>query len=209
MRLYQFMKAEHGVAALKRARLKISRIHELNDPFEFIGVELSDSKFRGALNKTRRAISRDHGLLCFSKSWRSPVLWAHYAGNHTGVCLGIDLAPRFCRAVNYVEERLPKPSILDEEFMKAILFSKFNHWSYEQEYRCYLRLDEDEAGLYYADFGPEMKLAEVIVGHRSKLKRTDIRKLLKPYGLGIKSFKVRPAYRKFEMTEQKNASLWA
>lgn len=209
MRLYQFMKADHGISALQCRRLKISRIHELNDPFEFVGVDQSDPAFRKGLFKTKRTISQHHGLLCFSKTWKSPIMWAHYAGNHTGVCLGFDLSARFCKAVDYVEARFPKPATLDEEFIKALLFSKFSHWAYEQEYRCHVQLDEDEGGLYFKAFDSDLKLAEVIVGSRSKLKRAEVRKLVKPIPGPIKMRKARAAFTTFEMTEQNNAALWA
>ena len=53
MRVYQFMKAQHGVNVIKNRRLKISRIRELNDPFEFLGVELSDPQFRKGVMETK------------------------------------------------------------------------------------------------------------------------------------------------------------
>jgi hypothetical protein len=209
MRLYQFMKAEHGLSAHHNRRLKVSRIHELNDPFEFIGVDLADPHFRKALLRTRQQISKTRGLLCFSKRWKSPVLWAHYANNHTGLCLGFDLASRFAKEVAYVKERIPKPRVLDEEFMKQILFSKFEHWSYEHEYRCYVTLDDEIDNLYYADFNSDLRLREVAVGFRAKVTRKQIRDALTGYDESVSSFKVRPAFRTFEMCVQKNPSLWA
>jgi hypothetical protein len=38
MRVYHFTKAVHGLEAIRRRRLKIARISELNDPFEFLQV---------------------------------------------------------------------------------------------------------------------------------------------------------------------------
>lgn len=37
MRLYHFTSQKFGLLALKDRRLKIARINELNDPFEFLG----------------------------------------------------------------------------------------------------------------------------------------------------------------------------
>jgi hypothetical protein len=38
MRLYHFLNAEYGLLNIRHRRLKIARINELNDPFEFLGV---------------------------------------------------------------------------------------------------------------------------------------------------------------------------
>src|SRR5574340_35150 len=101
MRIYYFTKANHGLAAIRDRRLKVARIHELNDPFEFLGVELSDPEFRKVLTETKRQLSTGHGLLCFSKSWRHPMLWAHYADKHGGVCLGFDVNDDKLENVSY------------------------------------------------------------------------------------------------------------
>jgi hypothetical protein len=37
MRLYHFIRERFGLEAIRDSRLKISRINELNDPFEFLG----------------------------------------------------------------------------------------------------------------------------------------------------------------------------
>ena len=87
MRVYHFLKADHGLHDLRHRRLRISRIIELNDPFEFLGIDLSDRTFRQALEETKRQLSDTKGLLCFSKTWRNPVLWGNYADKHRGLCL--------------------------------------------------------------------------------------------------------------------------
>ena len=51
------------------------------------------------------------GILCFSLNWTSLLLWAHYADNHKGICLGFDLQDGpdwYVYPVSYVKER---PSI--------------------------------------------------------------------------------------------------
>jgi hypothetical protein len=41
MKVYHFRSAEFGIKSLRERRLKIARIMELNDPFEFLAVDLS------------------------------------------------------------------------------------------------------------------------------------------------------------------------
>ena len=54
MRVYHFVKAKYGLLNLEKRRLKISIIMELNDPFEFLGADLSDRNFRKAIKKTKK-----------------------------------------------------------------------------------------------------------------------------------------------------------
>ncbi len=46
MRVYHFINEEYGLQSLERRRLKISRITETNDPFEFSSLDLSDASTR-------------------------------------------------------------------------------------------------------------------------------------------------------------------
>jgi len=71
MRLYQYCSAKGAELALRGRRLKISRIHLLNDPFEFLGADLSDRDRRRALRATREQLGEHHGLLCLSDTWRN------------------------------------------------------------------------------------------------------------------------------------------
>ena len=46
MRLYYFTNAEYGLSDLREKHLKIARIDQLNDPFEFMGADLSNDDLR-------------------------------------------------------------------------------------------------------------------------------------------------------------------
>ena len=158
MLVYHFINSHYGLEGIRNRRLKISRIMELNDPFEFLGVDLSDRDFRKALKMTKTDISKTKGILCFSESWRNPVLWGHYADKHKGLCLGFEVPTSVLGKINYLDSRLPIPSELDEKFMKRILFTKFKHWEYEQEHRIYIELEEEIDGIYYSEFSDQLKL---------------------------------------------------
>ena len=47
-------------------------------------------------------IERSTGIICMGKHWHSPLMWAHYAGNHTGVCLGFDVPDELAYDIKYV-----------------------------------------------------------------------------------------------------------
>lgn len=209
MRVYHFLNKEFGLKDLRERRLKISRLTELNDPFEFLGADLSNRELRKALLHTKASLSENRGLLCFSKSWHNPVLWGHYADKHRGMCLGFDMPNIPPKKIDYVNSRLSWPPIVDEEFIKQLLFTKFAHWSYEDEYRAYLTLDTPIDGLYYADFSDELILKQVLVGAESDITRAEVASALGELANNVQVFKVRAAFKSFRIVRNKNGSLWA
>jgi len=210
MLVYHFINAAHGLDALNRGRLKIARIVDLNDPFEFLGADLSDLEFREALEETKVELSNTTGILCFCKTWRHPILWAHYADRHKGICLGFELPDALLEKVNYIDRRFPKLTVPDEEFMKKLLFTKFRHWEYEQEYRVYVELDKNEQvnGLYYKNFSDELSLRCVIVGYQSEITRIQISQALGNQRETIEVFKTTPGFQTFELVRSINETMW-
>ena len=211
MLLYHFRDKKYGIKSLKEKRLKIARIHELNDPFELLGCELSDNTHRQAFGKMKVELSINKGLLCFSKNWRSPVQWAHYSENHTGICMGFEIPTDWLIEVDYQPKRLSCPAIFDFDFMSKVLSTKFSHWKYEQEYRIFIDLDpsEEENGLYYYDFSENLKLKQVIVGCNSDITRANIKDALGDLHSNVESFKTRPAFKTFNIVMNRNKKLWA
>ena len=181
MRVYHFTKAHFGLEALRRRRLKVARIAELNDPFEFLQVASRSPRTRGQYQSLKRGLSEFMGLLCFSETWSDPVQWSHYAESHRGVCLGFDVSKTAeLRKVRYVNERiapnLGAMKIMGEPaiaHMLDLLTLKFEHWCYEREHRLFVHLEEkdDETGLHFFDFGDggPLTLRTVIVSTQSEI----------------------------------------
>jgi Protein of unknown function (DUF2971) len=220
MRVYHFTKAGHGLEAIQRRRLKLARISELNDPFEFLQVASRNPKTRARYQYVKRALSEYMGLLCFSENWSNPVRWSHYAESHRGICLGFDVASAAeMRKVRYVENRIP-PNLramkaMGEtavEHMLDLLTLKFKHWQYEQEHRLFVRLnDKDEAsGLFFFDFGgsDEVKLREVIVGAQSQVSPEQVAEALGNIAPEVVARNARLANRTFEDLKQRRQDLW-
>jgi len=67
------MKMKYGLMALKNQRLKLAIINKLNDPFEHIGIDLSNKEIRTQFKFLRDYLSSKYGILCFSKSWNNPL----------------------------------------------------------------------------------------------------------------------------------------
>jgi hypothetical protein len=210
MRVYQFIDPEAGISVLQTKRLRISRLDRLNDPFEFLGANLSRREHRHALRAMKAELGKDRGVLCFSQSWHNPVLWGHYARKHQGICLGFDMPTKHLRQVNYVTSRFSWPDELSLSFIEQVMFSKFVHWSYEDEYRAWISLDHNEAedGHYYFPFCQDMQLKQVLVGAESTLTRANISMALGAAAEDVEVFKVRAAFRSFRVVRNRNERLW-
>ncbi len=209
MLVYHFLNSHYGLEGIEKRRIKISRLTELNDPFEFLGADLSDREFRRVLTKTKKRMSESKGLLCFSATWKNPVLWGHYADKHQGLCLGFEIPNHVVGKVNYVDARLPVPKSIDDEFMHQLLFTKFRHWEYEDEYRIYSQLNDEEGGLYFSYFSEDLALKKVIVGDQSEVTRAQVASALGGLGSEVEAFKARAGFTKFEVVKQQNAAKWA
>lgn len=211
MRVFHFRDREYGIKSIQERRLKIARIMELNDPFEFLGVRLDDKSFRSAMNETKKDLSKSKGLVCFSKNWRNPVQWSHYAEDHRGICLGFDIPRNLVVKVKYVNARLKHDGVINLSMMERILTTKFRHWQYEKEYRLFIGLDKDEEenGLYFQNFSEQIKLRQIIVGSRSDISRADIKTALGDLENEVEIFKARPAFRTYRIVRNENEKLWA
>ena len=202
MLVYKFLSSDYALQDIRKRRIKISEIHDLNDPYELIPCDLSDPDNRRAVLEMRGVLTSNRGLLCFARAWTNPVLWAHYSDKHRGICLGFDVNDDWT-PVTYVSARVPwrEP---DQEFMQQLLFTKFAGWEYEDEVRKYARRDEEENGIYFADFDENLNLREVIVGHRCCVERSEILAALTSYSKPVDIIKARLSYTSFEVVKDVN-----
>ena len=150
MRVYKFLEYKYGRQAIRERCLKVSRVESLNDPFEFLPFDLSDPAVRTVFLGFKTSFSSDKGLLCFSRDWSNPVLWAHYADKHNGLCLGIDVREEDIFNMDYVdtlhdlklEDLKESVATHDRGLVEKLMKSKFSHWKYEDEIRRWEKLGE-------------------------------------------------------------------
>jgi hypothetical protein len=200
MRLYKFLTAEFGMKSLREKRLKISTLDDLNDPFDLLPYEVRDEDGRRTFRLLIADFVRNYGVICFSSSWKDPVIWAHYSDKHKGLCLGFEVPKRLGQRVKYVNGRLP---FFEHQVMSnEPLFTKFANWSYEKEVRCFRPLVKSakSGNLYFMDFGDDLKLVEVIAGARCKVTETELRNAIEPLE-GVKLTKARAGFTRFEIVE--------
>jgi hypothetical protein len=191
-RIYHFTSAEFAKDDIVHGRMKVARISELNDPFEFLSLNFRQMSERHIIDHFKNDYDKHTGLLCFSQNWTSPVLWSHYADKHRGICLGFDIKENLLKEVRYIEKRAMvtvgnERSALQvlEDLEKFVLSTKYDHWRYEEEFRYFVSLrdtDEDrERKLHFRSFGDVLTLTEVILGPYCDLSLDDAKRLVKDH----------------------------
>ncbi|MCL1526844.1 DUF2971 domain-containing protein [Xanthomonas nasturtii] len=183
MKLYHFLRQEHGLSAIRDQRIKIARIAELNDPFEYIHFDTTGYVARAVLKERKKKANQKFGLICLSTRYDDPVQWAHYGDSHRGMCLGFEVSSPDLIQVEYVDSRTPPAGfraalgLSIPQFLRQTLSKKFKHWQYEQEHRLIVPATKTTDLIFHA-FSDAFRLSEVLIGARSTLTSVDIRRLL-------------------------------
>lgn len=212
MRLYYYTSKQWGMKSLWEKRLKIAEYAGLNDPFELLPFIQTDREARARIEKVVRILSNGHGVLCFSASWQSTLMWAHYGDKHNGMCLGFEIeeGPHLTK-IDYVSKRLSSPidfskplGGIDQEMLTKCLNVKHSGWKYEKEYRLRVALNDMRDGIYYLPFNSGIELREVIIGARSSLSIVDVIEAVgKEPEANVKIWTARAAHGAFNMCTNK------
>jgi len=213
MRVYHFLPAKWALDDLENKRLKIATFDDLNDPFELFVFNVSNPVLRRALKMTKEHTAGETGFLCFSRNWKNPLLWSHYADKHRGVCLGFDIQADV-KPVNYTEKRLEinlnsfeaLPQEEQLKRMKQLLLTKYLGWAYEDEVRAHTSLEERDTstGLYYFEFGENLKLKEIIAGPLCSVEnRKKIKEAIGRCSETVEVIQARLAFRSFDVVRDK------
>lgn len=104
------------------------------------------------------------GVMCLSEVHDDILMWAHYADSHRGVCLIFDPTEEFMSTAQPVKYRKVRPRVNPivnsyDEMLEAAMFTKSDHWSYEQEWR--ILQYKKGSGVYTI---PTASLRQVILG---------------------------------------------
>jgi hypothetical protein len=207
VRVYHFINSQFGEEAIRRQRVKISRINALNDPFEHLQYQTENHVARFLLRERRNRMNRLWGILCFSASYANPVQWAHYADVHRGLCLGFDVSDEGLIKIEYVKHRASfdefqsAMKLGELSFLRHMLSKKYDHWAYEEEHRVLVSLGREvkQDWMCFASFCADLQLREVIFGARFDGDRRAIRKWLKDSSPDVATFSVTPSTSEFKM----------
>lgn len=184
-----FNNIEYVMDILKNHRLYFPTRDELNDPLEgmcqplyftYMGV---DYYIKTGIEQPECGyIFNQFRVLSFSRHWNSMQMWAHYAQNYNGVCIGFDVKDSLkdIKEVTYTNRRYPKIvkaglSEVDPQLEKTIvdrnLYTKSKNWKYEAEYRIVKKQTEK-----YLEFDPTC-ISSVILGNLSVIDDENLQKV--------------------------------
>lgn len=211
MRLYYYTSKQFGMKSLWEKRLKVGKYEELNDPFELQAYQHIDADQRSLMKGLVQTLSKDFGVICFSKTWKSNLMWAHYADKHRGLCLGFDIKDSGqLTKIDYLKRRKEFPkaykddlSSVAEDLITTCLKVKSIEWKYEQEHRLRVSLKEKSDGIYYQKFGSNLSLRQVIIGARCTLSIDDVKEALRRPDADVDISAVKPANTEFSMVANK------
>lgn len=218
MLIYHFLCERWGLEDIAKRRIRISRMHDLNDPFEFHSIAGRDQRQRQRIRQFASDVSSSTGLICFSKYRTNPVLWSHYAQRHTGICLGFEVPEDKVLHVEYVRQRANAAQwdIIDGKVegdavqaVFSLLRTKYSHWRYESEVRVLYSLTTaiHDGDNFFAPFSDKLRLREVVVGALSTVTRSDVQAALGDL-TDVSAFKTRLAFRSFKVVKNRKASMW-
>ena len=186
-RLYYFTTLKFAVSNIQKKRLKVSRLLELNDPFEFKHVKPLNDRSMSQRDQLKylEDLNNETGIICFSKSYASSLMWGHYAERAAGVALGFDVADHLQVPVKYDKNFLEYPAQIDDAFTQSFISTKAPAWSYEEEVRIGAHLHQCKyefdigAGrfLYFEPFSDDLKLREILLGINSEVDMADVQAL--------------------------------
>jgi hypothetical protein len=207
VRLYHYLDAKWALENIRRRRLKISKIDDMNDPYEFGCVRSDFEPSQKSLDETRRVVSEKQGVLCFSRIWNNLLMWSHYGEKHRGICLGFDVPDQLTWPMDYVDgvrvvgDLESFPTGEQESIVHQLLVAKHKGWKYEGEVRMGPRREDrdEETGLYFLGFNEDLKLKEVIAGARFQMSKSPIEEALKGYSYGVEIVKARQSENSFEI----------
>lgn len=213
MRVYNLTSAQFGLSNIALRRLKVARYEDLNDPFELLAVDVAANDLRLGIKAKKAQVNESEGLLSFSRSWKHPLLWSHYADKHKGIGLGFDVPDHLLTPVNYIQgmQKLNVRSSQSEKqaidkFLDRLRYTKFKDWIYEDEVRMFLQLNqlEEQSGLHFVSFNQDLALREIIIGPKCDIPIDAIRNLIKDFSPRVYVIKARIAYSKFGVVEDKD-----
>ena len=207
--LYRYLDAGAGLKTIESRLLRISRLRDLNDPFDsrmgiinvIPGKEDLAHKWLDSILERQNTM---FGCLCFSDTFKESVLWSHYADKHRGIVLEVrfDYDPIGIIQMRYPPERptidasiyteLSNDDVALNKYMlpriELMIRQKSPGWAYEREYRVAFDLQKNQdlvlSDGHYFERIPDNFLIRVILGWKCPLEESYVAKALAASGLG-------------------------
>ncbi|MCX5870427.1 MAG: DUF2971 domain-containing protein [Deltaproteobacteria bacterium] len=169
------------------------------------------------LKRWWKKLSEGLRVYCVSEVHDDPLLWAHYADQHSGAVIKHKVIPKkyaICAAmpVRY-DDQIPMIADIDtyikhitgqqeldvKEIFINFTTTKSNHWAYEKEWRCLGPAQNSKELFDLRNFAPE-EIEAIYFGCRMREDvRTNIIKLLTPDFSHVKLFQARTHPKKYKL----------
>lgn len=192
--LYRYLPADSAIKTIEGKSFRVSRLRELNDPFEWVpGLDpvqpQAEDLAKWCMNRFLDQMNNVFGIISFSKEIHDSVLWGHYADSHRGIAFEVDHILNDClHEVTYSDDRpvIDPRWIHDKQFETRLAdtFMGFWHqkssgWAYEKERRAIAKLKDcrTSGGMFFQDI-PTDFLKRVILGVRCTAGAAYVRRAL-------------------------------
>jgi hypothetical protein len=145
LKVYKYLSPEKPTRIeqiLTSKRFYFCKWSELNDPMEGYFKYQPHAHLPREIQEIVED-KRRQGICCFSLSCSEILLWTHYAGNHKGICIEVEVDFRDSDSVclEVIKYASSIPSIWKEtdqkRLVRDILSTKIDIWKYEQEVRAF------------------------------------------------------------------------
>lgn len=94
-------------------------------------------------------VFKDYGVLSLAEKWDCPLMWSHYADNHSGICIEYDMRQSEFTELRPVSYQRPRSINLSDvmawvtsespeardKILSTFFFAKAPQWKYEREWR--------------------------------------------------------------------------
>lgn len=144
---------KYVIEALSKGTICFTDLYSQNDPFEAMGFyrktsdyesdNLFDSKLQSMMDDQyteddQSFLRNQCRIFCATSQYNRPLMWAHYAQSHRGICVGYHRQDiqKYCailEGVKYRDHPLEKGFIYNEP--ERFLLLKATDWKYEKEVR--------------------------------------------------------------------------
>lgn len=173
---------------LENNRLYFPNRSQLNDPLEGIIQPIYYSTLgssyyisNGILQPEFKHILDEYKILSLSRHPDNMQMWAHYANNYCGVCIGFDMSnvEEKLRKVKYTKKKL-KPIFIDREDDQQsreteIVYNNLLYKSYFWKYEKEIRIIKKTPNMYYNL--PQNAIKCIIFGNVLEIDPTDIERI--------------------------------
>lgn len=102
-------------------------------------IKMSDAQWAEEVKRTGNKYVRNVGVFCATPNRDHPLMWAHYANSHTGICVGLYRTGALIDMQKVIYEGSVRPTYdyisgTKREFFE-VFYRKAECWAYEEEER--------------------------------------------------------------------------